>query len=140
MAVQSPVYHPTPSQYAAAAMHLDNRDEWRYVRIAGQRYVALASGTSNHLYLVRADARGCACAWYQKTGQPCSHMLAVELAALEDELRESAEAVPAVPAAPAPKGRASYEDVFGVCDERFCDADREPGERFCARHALVDAF
>ena len=98
-------YTPTVSQFASAAMHMELRSEWCTVRINGERYVRLESGSSGHVYLLRADARACACAWYEKTGEQCSHMLALELAAMEDELRETAS-VPSL---------ASYRDLFPGC-------------------------
>ena len=98
---------PTVSQFASAAMHMELRSEWCTVRINGERYVRLESGSSGHVYLLRADARACACAWYEKTGEQCSHMLALELAALEDELRETAsDVVPSLH---------SYRDLFPGC-------------------------
>lgn len=80
---------PTPSAWASATSHLELRSEWQTVRIGGVRYVILTSGTSGRVYHVRADAAGCLCRWYERTLQQCSHMLAVELAALEDELIEA---------------------------------------------------
>lgn len=83
---------PTASQWASAALHFEKRDGWRFVRIDGIRYAVIESGTSQTVYTVRADALGCECRWYQKTGQQCSHMLVIELAALESDLQA---AVPA---------------------------------------------
>jgi hypothetical protein len=85
----SAVYQPTASQWAAAAMHLDRRDEWRYFRSAGVRYVSIISGQSNRLWIARADADGCGCPWSQKTFTPCSHRIALELDALEADLIEA---------------------------------------------------
>jgi hypothetical protein len=99
---------PLPGQWEAAALHLARRSEWIDVRISGVRYVVLVSGTSGRIYTVRADARGCLCKFYQSGGRRCSHMLAVELAALEDELAEQASAA-------APKPRATYDDLFAAC-------------------------
>jgi hypothetical protein len=87
MAVQTQGY--SASQQASAEVHLERRNEWRYVRIDGVRYVKLPSGTSGKLYTVRADARGCSCRWYTETQRDCSHMLAVRIA--HDE--EAASAV-----------------------------------------------
>ena len=98
-------YTATPGQYASAAMHLELRSEWAYVRINGERYVSMTSGTSGHVYLLRADGRGCACTYYETTGKLCSHALALELATMEDELRETAS-VPSL---------ASYRDLFPGC-------------------------
>src|SRR5215207_3565831 len=79
---------PTASQWASAATHLERQADWRTIRIDAVRYVVLQSGNSGRTYILRADAAGCQCVWYQRTGQRCSHMLAVELAALESELAE----------------------------------------------------
>jgi hypothetical protein len=68
------------SQGATAELHLSRRDEWRYVRIEGTRYVTMPSGRSGHIYTVRADARACSCRWYASGHTTCSHMLAVGLA------------------------------------------------------------
>lgn len=84
----SAVYHPTASQYASAATHLERRGDWRTIRIDGTRYVVMASGNSGRTYILRADGAGCQCIWYQQTGTTCSHMLAVYLAATMDELAE----------------------------------------------------
>ena len=67
------------------------------VRISGIRYVVLTSGNSGRTYWVRADARGCGCLWSQRAATPCSHRLAVELAATLEELAELA--APALPRA-----------------------------------------
>lgn len=80
-------YQPTPSQWASAAMHLDRRSDWRYFRVDGVRYVALPSGRSEHVYRLPVDGTTCDCEW-SKRGYPlCSHKLAMELAATEDDLR-----------------------------------------------------
>lgn len=137
---QATIAQATPSQWASAAMHLERRSEWRTVRISGTRYVSLLSGRSNHVYLVRADAAGCGCPWSQRMSSPCSHRIAVELAALEDELREDWLA-----SAPA-RYLKRYEDLVPAeCDDRFCTDDalpREAGDegRYCARHQLVSVF
>lgn len=88
MAIRTPVYQPTPSQWASAAIHLEQRKEWRTVRINGERYVVLQSGCSGRTYIARADAAGCSCLWYCKTLSQCSHMLAIYCAATLDELAE----------------------------------------------------
>jgi hypothetical protein len=103
---------PTPSQWASAATHLEGREDWRSVRIEGVRYVVLTSGRSGRVYHVRADAAGCRCKWYEKTASQCSHMLAVELAALADELAER-------PAAP----------IFERC--RACGSLTDGPRRLC---------
>lgn len=87
------VYQPTASQWAAAAMHLERRSEWRYFRSAGVRYVSVVSGRSNRLWIARADAAGCGCPWSQNMSTPCSHRIALELDALEADLTESARTV-----------------------------------------------
>lgn len=87
---------PTQSQWASAMTHLEQREEWRFLRISGIRYVSLVSGRSNRVYLARADADGCSCPFYVQTGRQCSHMLAIYLATTEDELREAAEEAAAV--------------------------------------------
>lgn len=66
------------AQWASAVLHLEHRQDWRVVRIAGTRYIVMQSGRSGRVYQVRADARGCACPWYARTGRRCSHMLALE--------------------------------------------------------------
>lgn len=88
MTTQIQTTTPTASQWASAASHLERRTEWVWFRVNGARYVAVPSGTSGRTYWVRADAAGCSCMWYATTYRQCAHMLAVELAALEDELRE----------------------------------------------------
>jgi hypothetical protein len=90
MAVQFKAYSATASQWASAASHLETRGEWKVYRVDGVRYVALKSGTSGHIYAVKASGNGCSCRWYQSTWQQCSHMLAIDLDAMEDELREDA--------------------------------------------------
>lgn len=97
MAVQTRAYTPTASQWASAATHLEQRSEWRTVRIDGVRYIVLVSGNSGRVYMVRADGRGCGCLHSQRAATPCSHRIAVDLAALEDELRESAATSTVVP-------------------------------------------
>jgi hypothetical protein len=112
---------PTPSQWASASLHLERRDDWRVYRVDGERYVVLPSGRSAHVYQVRADAAGCSCPWYQRTGQRCSHMLALDLAALEIDL---AAAVPSCKTA----GCGELADTRdGFCDR--CASDREWSQR-----------
>jgi hypothetical protein len=108
------------SQWASAAAHLDLRADWRTVRIDGVRYVVLTSGNSGRVYHVRADAGGCKCRWYEKMATRCSHALAVELAALEDELS----------AAPAWTVSASFPSCR-VCGEAT-DGARRLCDRCCA--------
>lgn len=88
MTTATTVYTPTASQQASAALHLSLRDEWRVVRVDGERYIVLTSGKSGHVYHVRADGRGCSCPWSQRTGSPCSHRLAIIAAAHQDALAE----------------------------------------------------
>jgi hypothetical protein len=129
---------PTASQYASAACHLDQRPAWRGVRIDGIRYVVLTSGNSGRVHIVRADARGCGCIWSQRGATPCSHRLAVELAALEDDLRESAQT-------PAPARRLTIEELMpacracgGLCERDLCSkcaAELAYAERIAAKRA-----
>jgi len=134
----APTVYPTASQFASASTHLETPIS--YVRVDGIRYAVVTSGTSGRVYQVWADASACAehCIWWTRTKMQCSHMLAVELAALEDELfQSSVEEI----LGPAPKPRPSYAAVFGVCNARGCDMDRvRGGEQYCDRHLLVDAF
>lgn len=166
MAVQAPVYQPTASQMASAATHLDMRNDpdprqrWANVRIAGVRYVSVTSGNSERKYLVRADADGCECVWYERTLTRCSHMLAVELAATLDELAAAQIEQPA-PTVPTHGARSltdrdaqsvvdaimaqhraarTVEDLWATCQAPGCDNDPEPGDHSCYRHQLVDAF
>jgi len=121
---------PTPSQWASASLHLERRYDWRIVRIDGERYVVLASATSGHVYAVRADAAGCGCPWYTRMGRQCAHMLALELAATEDELAEQP--------APSPKKRASYADLFAACAAGCGELVERKGEA-CYRCASGEA-
>lgn len=137
---------PTASQWASATVHLERRDEWLYYWREGVRYVRIISGRSNRLYVARADADGCSCAWSQNPwsgGTPCSHRIALELDALEEELRDVL----------AEQGRAAgfagqgevesvkpIEELWATCKASGCDEDPEPREQFCFRHVLVDAF
>jgi hypothetical protein len=111
----SAVYTATPSQWASAAIHLENRSAWRTVRIDGVRYVVLVSGNSGRVYYVRADARGCGCAWSQRAATPCSHRLALELAALEDDLVETAARTAATLTPEAVPSLKSLRDVWPGC-------------------------
>ena len=114
---QRTTYTPTPSQWASAACHYERRSEWRTVRIAGVRYVALTSGTSGKVYLVRADARGCACPAYQHGYPMCAHQLALELSVLAD-------------------------DLGATCQAPNCTNDVAPGatDGSCHKHTLIPAF
>jgi len=79
---------PTESMTASAQAHLELRNEWRYYRLRGVRYVAMASAGSGTVHQVRADGRGCDCPAYQVWGySACSHMLAVREAMHHDALR-----------------------------------------------------
>ncbi len=112
---------PTPSQRASAALHLERRADWRTVRIDGTRYVVLPSGRSAHVYTVRGDAAGCSCPWYQRTGQRCSHMLALELAGTQ----------------PAPAPRTALERLHAIflpC-KGGCGDLAETRDGFCDRCA-----
>jgi len=120
----------TASQQAAAQLHLERRSEWRYSWTDGVRYVSMPSGRSGRVYRLRADAQGCPCDAYQIYGYAvCSHMLALRLARAADLEQPAIRPV-----------RATYAEVFGVCDAKGCSEDRARGERWCDRHVLVDAF
>lgn len=130
----SAVYQATPSQLASATMHLERRSEWRTVRISGVRYISLVSGRSNRVYLARADAAGCSCPWSQTMSSPCSHRIAIDLDALEQELAET------------PVMADLYRRCARVgCQEltegtRLCDEDaaiEERGQRMAAARASV---
>lgn len=164
----STVYQPTASQWASAATHLENRSEWRTVRLDGVRYVVLVSGNSGRVYMVRADARGCGCLWSQRAATPCSHRLAVELAATEDELAEQPSPAPASIPAPTHGARSltdlaaqdaldeimrqsrrreagvpkpTAEDLFGrTCRAAGCTDDASDREPYCRRHVLAEVF
>ena len=142
MAVSTVYTNPSPSQWASAHMHLDRRDEWRGVRIEGTRYVILPSGRTDHVYTVRADARGCSCPWSLRTGTDCSHRLAVYLAATEDELAEQLDEIDAAiaeafvslvdmreafPGCAASCGNVVPQSNLLFCDD--CSAARERQER-----------
>lgn len=138
----SAIVAATSSQMASAIMHLERRDEWRYVRIGGVRYVSMMSGRSNRVHLVRADGAACDCRWYALGHAICSHMAAQELAATEGDLREGYT----VGAATVAKARKTYEELFGTtCEARGCQDDaqpREPGDEgaYCKRHSLAEVF
>lgn len=110
---------PSPAQWASAACHFEQRADWRVVRIEGDRYVVLTSATSGAVHYVRADAKGCDCRWYQRTGRQCSHGLAVELAALAEELAEA----PAPPSAPAPTA-SSAADLLADLERQIAERKR----------------
>jgi len=131
----SAVYQPSASQWASATVHLENRDEWRYFRKCGVRYVAIISGRSSRFYVVRADAGGCSCPWGQSPwsfGKPCSHRIAVELAALEADLIESRKQ--------APKARPTIEELWPSCWTDGCDNDPAPHSGGCHEHMNSEAF
>jgi hypothetical protein len=133
MAVRTPVYHPTPSQWASAAMHLDRQSEWVTFRVNGERYVALPSGCSGKTYWVRADAAGCSCPFYASTGRQCSHMLTVELDAMEQELAEA-------PLMADLFTRCARVGCGAICESRLCDecaALAERSERMAAARRKV---
>jgi len=133
----------TAAQMASALMHLEMRSEWRTVRIGDVRYVVLVSGNSGRVYYVRADGRGCDCVWSQRAATPCSHRVAVELAAIEDELREEY----VVGSASLKAMRDLFPGCAGGCgqivearDGLWCDdcaAQRERAERMAAARARV---
>lgn len=119
----------TASQYASAAMHLEMRGDWRTIRIDNVRYVVLVSGTSGRVYWVRADAgaRSCRCIWSENSTTPCSHRLAVDLAATEDELREGLASLDAT--AFADYLTATYAPLFSRCAGGCGDSVEVTGER-----------
>lgn len=128
------LYQPTAvtaSQLASARCHLERRPAWRTVRINGTRYVSMVSGRSNRVYLVRADSAGCSCAHYTTTWRTCAHMLAVELAAMEEELAEIAVEQPA------PK---TIESIWAICWTKGCDEDPIAHSGGCHKHANSEAF
>lgn len=133
------VHQPSPSQFASAACHLERMSEWRYVRINGERYAVIPSGVSGHTYLCRADAAGCSCLGYVKTGRRCSHMLSLELDALEQELRESVPSLVSLrsewPGCAAGCGNLVPASGLAFCDD--CSAARARSERMAAARARV---
>src|SRR4051812_46552832 len=135
--IRQPVYHPTTSQWASAAMHLDRQSEWVTFRVSGVRYVALPSGNSGRTYWVRADAAGCSCPWYARTLEQCSHMLAVYAQATEQELAEA-------PLMADLFTRCARVGCASVCESRLCDdcaAIIERSERMAAaRTRVVEAW
>jgi hypothetical protein len=133
MMAQQAVYHPTPSQWASAATHLDRRSEWVTFRVNGERYVALPSGCSGKTYWVRASADGCSCPWYARTLEQCSHMLAVYAAATEQELAEA-------PVMADLYRRCARVGCGAICESRLCDdcaVIEERGQRMAAARARV---
>jgi hypothetical protein len=106
-------------------MHLDRQAEWVWFRVNGERYVALPSGTSGKTYWARADARGCSCPFYVRAGRTCAHMLAVERAAMLEELAEQpAPRLTADDLMPACRDCGDLADgLDGRCDR--CASDRE---------------
>ncbi len=132
---------PTASQFASATVHLERRGEWVYFWREGVRYVRIISGRSNRLYVLRADSAGCSCAWSTNPwsgGTPCSHRIALELDALEEDLAEARDLEQPAPTPAAPTK--TIEDLWPTCRVVACDDDPEPREDFCWRHMLVDAF
>lgn len=137
----SAIVAATPSQWAAATMHLENRDQWVTIRIEGVRFVIVTSGTSGRVYGLPVDASSCPCKWNTETRTQCSHMLALELAATMDELAEDA-AVPTLVSL-----RSLYPPCMGGCGsvldsstQSWCDdcaAIRERSERMAAARRRV---
>jgi hypothetical protein len=132
MMAQQTVYQPTASQYASAATHLET--PIHHIRIDGQRFAIVTSGNSDHVYWLPADGTSCPCIWWETTRTTCSHLLALELAALEQELAE------------APVMADLYTRCARVgCGEltegtRLCDEDaaiEERGQRMAAARARV---
>ena len=95
-------------------------------KLTGQRFIVVPASNRLTAHWTAVDGSGCTCLGYQRRGT-CTHAIAAKLVADRQQ-----------PAAP--KARKSYRDIVGVCDVLSCDEDREPGERFCERHVLTDAF
>ena len=137
MVVNTIAAPPEPRRDAAARKLLPFVKTWAIVTLR-QAYGVFPAGTvlraapSSNLdengqpkrhYL--ANNLVCQCPDYELRGHVCKHVRAILL--YEESLK----------AAPKPK---SYRDLFGVCDDKGCDEDRLPNERYCERHVLVDAF
>mgnify|MGYP001582261380 CR=1 FL=1 len=135
---QATILHGTASQRASAEMHLERREDWRYIRVAGTRYVVLPSGHSGSTHWVRDDARGCSCLFYAKTFATCSHMISVRMANEAD-----AQQVPSLK---------SYRDLFPGCaggcgdlvdgPSQFCDrcsSDQAHQQEMAAKRRAVAA-
>lgn len=136
------LYQPTASQWASATVHLENRIE--HVRINGERFAIVASGNSGKVYRLPADASFCHCIWWERTRTRCSHMLSVELAALEDELIAehqideaiaAGEALAAAYAPPITVLRPRYADLFPECTSNGCHEISESRSGLCDRCA-----
>jgi hypothetical protein len=123
------------SQWASAATHLENRIE--HVRIGGERFAIVMSGNSGKVYRLPADASECPCEWNTRTRTRCSHMLAVELSALEDELRAVA-AAPIAAGFPASRVCGALADgPRRLCDD--CAADQARRLEIASRTVAVAA-
>lgn len=128
----------TASQFASAITHLERRSEWRTVRIDGVRYISLVSGRSNRVYLARADADGCSCIWSQTMSSPCSHRIAIDLDALEQELAEAPTLADLYQRC-ARVGCQELCEGTTLCDD--CAALQERSERMAAARArIVEAW
>lgn len=129
---------PTASQLASAEAHLFYRQDWRFYRVNGVRYVSMKSGTSGRIYQVRADGQGCSCDAYQKWGYViCSHGLAVvnaatieTLAAFVDEQADAADRLL--------DEYDSLEDL--AIDAMFAQVSAQAGARQAARKSYRDLF
>ena len=142
----SAVYsNPTPSQWANAARHMELRDDpqigWRTIHIDDVRYVVMTSAVSGRVHWARADALGCDCLWSQRAATPCSHRLALELAATLVELAESTPIIERLRALypPCAGGCGNITEGNAFCDE--CSAARERAERLAAaRRRAIEAW
>lgn len=102
-----------------------NRDGLEFILFASSR--TLADGTPI-MNMTRADGIACTCPGHRHR-DICAHVIAVR-----EHNRRQAQAVQAG------RRQTTYTDLFGVCEVRGCDDERERGELFCAAHRLVDAF
>jgi hypothetical protein len=132
MAVSSIAVPPDPKRDARARELAPLVGTWpkHTLRVAWGAFEAgttfrRAPGSQGARYLVNAVA--CECPDYQQGGYICKHVRAVVLF----EQRQ---------ARPDPTPKASYSDLFPSCAAKGCTDDPEPGERYCYRHRLVDAF
>jgi hypothetical protein len=105
-------------------------------KVNGQQfYLIPSSSVPNTAH--RVTNFGCTCTGHRRRGD-CKHVEAVrifEAASAGDEPSR-----PDKPQTDEQSPLSKYRDVMGFCAEGSCDEYRVKGERFCARHALVDAF
>lgn len=102
-----------------------NRDGMEFFLFASSR--TLADGTPI-MNMVRTDGIACTCPGHRHR-DICAHVVAVR----EYNERQAR-------ALTANRARPRYTDLFGVCEVRGCDDDRERGELFCVAHRLNDIF